>query len=548
MLGVRADLPRAGRRPPSHRHLAAPLGAVLDPAPAPPRLLLVWRVADDDGDGRLALDPVRLLARLADRLDHGRERRGLGVGVGERVGEEHGRRIRGGELAAASGRDERLHLRDQAELRHRERPELQLEAEQPCAQRVERGRHGARPAIGFRRLRDVAHDAEHERPGPRRRIADRHVRRSQPLRFRKQRRVAQRLVGQSHHRGHDLGRRVVGPRLTPQLGVVVGEEVLVEEKPCFRIALGDGRPVDHVQNARQGAERCRQCLSHGCIVDKETQGGADQRVGRTQLVGSLVQTLGKPDAADTRDQKPERDRLRVTVREGPRSLLREQQLLPLRFERGQSLVACGLLLQHCFAQEAAEPGRCFGELLRVFRRLRRPGQEARGECFERRRSLERLARGFDVSFERDDLAFELAVLPQRKGLPVAVDQVRQSLQLLPLRLVVSVLELARIGTLARRLELNMTDKRAAQRDRVVRPGLKLRNADLADGRDGARRLPRRFGQVGEQRFERRAQLVFRVAGRTDPGKLRLEARPELRYGIIELHASSPDDFTNSLAT
>ena len=83
------------------------------------------------------------------------------------------------------------------------------------------------------------------------------------------------------------------------------------------------------------------------------------------------------------------------------------------------------------------------------------------------------ARRFDVAFEMDDRAFELAVAPQAERVAVGVDQVRQRLELVPLLLVVRIVELARIGALARRLDLDEADERLADGDRIIRARLQV---------------------------------------------------------------------------
>jgi hypothetical protein len=66
----------------------------------------------------------------------------------------------------------------------------------------------------------------------------------------------------------------------------------------------------------------------------------------------------------------------------------------------------------------------------------RPGEGARaGAC------------GLDITVEVLHLADQVAVLPEREGVAVCVDQVRKRGELLPLRFVVRILEPARVGPL-----------------------------------------------------------------------------------------------------
>jgi hypothetical protein len=93
-------------------------------------------------------------------------------GIAERVGDieiECGRRLL---FRFRQG----PHFRQEAQLRDRERAELQFEAEQPLRRRPDCGRNGARALI----LLDVGGDAperpEQERASANRRISKRHVR------------------------------------------------------------------------------------------------------------------------------------------------------------------------------------------------------------------------------------------------------------------------------------------------------------------------------------------------------------------------------------
>jgi len=95
-----------------------------------------------------------------------------------------------------------------------------------------------------------------------------------------------------------------------------------------------------------------------------------------------------------------------------------------------------------------------------------------------------------------------------------------------LPLVVRIVEPARIGALAGSLDLDEADKSVGDRDRVIRAGVKMREARLADQMDAPRREAGDLGQSLHQRFERPAQLILRCAADCDGGQLRLRARPE----------------------
>jgi hypothetical protein len=61
------------------------------------------------------------------------------------------------------------------------------------------------------------------------------------------------------------------------------------------------------------------------------------------------------------------------------------------------------------------------------------------------------------------------------------------LELVPLLLIVRVLEPARIGALARRLDLDEADQRLADSDGKIGPGFQIGKGCLADEIDGFRR-------------------------------------------------------------
>ncbi|WP_244499736.1 hypothetical protein [Tardiphaga robiniae] len=115
--------------------------------------------------------------------------------------------------------------------------------------------------------------------------------------------------------------------------------------------------------------------------------------------------------------------------------------------------------------------------------------------------------------------FDLAVAPQAEGVAVGVEQIGQRLQLVPLLLVVRVGELARIGALAGRLDLDEADECIADRDRVVGPGLEMGQRRLADEIDGLGRQPAEFSQRVQQRFKRCTKLIFRSADDRGVGQL-----------------------------
>ena len=71
-----------------------------------------------------------------------------------------------------------------------------------------------------------------------------------------------------------------------------------------------------------------------------------------------------------------------------------------------------------------------------------------------------------------------------------------------------IVEAARIGAFARRLDLDESDERVADCDRVVWAGLEVRHRGLANEVDCPDRQAGSFGQITDESFKRPAQLIF----------------------------------------
>lgn len=112
VLGVDTETPGARRLPRVEGGAAGLLRRLpLDPTALAFGLLLVGGIADDDGDGVVALDAVGLAARLRDGArDEAGDLAFLVIRVAEGVGDEHTQRLGGG------GAGEVEHFREDAEL------------------------------------------------------------------------------------------------------------------------------------------------------------------------------------------------------------------------------------------------------------------------------------------------------------------------------------------------------------------------------------------------------------------------------------------------
>src|SRR5262245_5973434 len=111
-------------------------------------------------------------------------------------------------------------------------------------------------------------------------------------------------------------------------------------------------------------------------------------------------------------QETERDGLRIAVCKLRVVGLWEQELSPVGSERSKSRVANGHLLNDLVAQQAAEAGADFGELLCALRWNWLPSEEIADERKERSRRRKFGPRSLHVAVEVDDCAFNPAVPPQ----------------------------------------------------------------------------------------------------------------------------------------
>lgn len=197
----------------------------------------------------------------------------------------------------------------------------------------------------------------------------------------------------------------------------------------------------------------------------------------------------------------------------------EQDFAPVGREFGEGLAAEGELLGDFIAEQTAEAGADAGEFLGRARRDGFPAEEFLEETEQAGRGLEPGAGGFDVAEECDDGIHEFAVLPKAEGIAVGVEEVRQGMELLPLRLVVRVFEFAGVRAFAGGLEFDEADKRSVNRNCVVGTGLQSGERRLADRSEFRPRDMDQLRKVREQPLDGGAQLVFRLAAGGGVGQL-----------------------------
>jgi hypothetical protein len=201
------------------------------------------------------------------------------------------------------------------QLRDRERAELNLEADDPRESRADRRGGGALSLIVLDSLGNGLKDAKQKRPGAHRRVGEGDVRRRQSIGNAETAVIAQRLINEPHHRGDDLGRRVIRASPFPKRIVVNAQEEFVEIKPRLGVALADRRPMHNVEHARQGFERGFQGGLVIDIVGQDSKRGSDKEICLPQQHCDAVETVRKDDPLGACHQEAKRDGLSITVGE-----------------------------------------------------------------------------------------------------------------------------------------------------------------------------------------------------------------------------------------
>ena len=223
--------------------------------PWPLGFLLVGWITEDHGDLLLALDCVRVPAGLAERQKDLGKVFLLGVGIAKRVGHEEAHRRYRVRVV-----EKRPQFREEAQLGHGERPELDLETDKTRYGGSNNSGNSARALVSRGRV---------PRCGGRRRVKKYRCR----SRGRRQLRSgeaspsdklnlysrAQGVIDEPDHAANNLGWRVVGASFLAEVVVVDAQELLVEVQPGFRVAFTDIGPMDGVEHPCQRGERRWQC-------------------------------------------------------------------------------------------------------------------------------------------------------------------------------------------------------------------------------------------------------------------------------------------------
>ena len=102
-----------------------------------------------------------------------------------------------------------------------------------------------------------------------------------------------------------------------------------------------------------------------------------------------------------------------------------------------------------------------------------PLKEVGEQRYEVPRGCQLVASRSHIAPQVNDIRLQLTVSPKAESVAIAVDQIRKGLKLGPLLLVMTVMESARIGALARCLQFDETDQTTLSRDRIVWSSLEV---------------------------------------------------------------------------
>ena len=144
------------------------------------------------------------------------------------------------------------------------------------------------------------------------------------------------VVDKADHQGHHFWRGVVGTGLRPQGVVVLLQELLAKTTATPRACLCP-LPTIGPHRVRERAYPATFSASPRCLRRRSAVGARTRSAcSFTKLSSNLIQATGETDALCTCHQEPERDRLRIAVRERLVRRLRKQQLAPVRPQVRQS--------------------------------------------------------------------------------------------------------------------------------------------------------------------------------------------------------------------
>ncbi len=120
-------------------------------------------------------------------------------------------------------------------------------------------------------------------------------------------------------------------------------------------------PVHCVEHTDKRAQRSFQRGLVANFVGEQPQGGADERVGFAELFADLIEPVGEFDVARPGHQQAEGDGLGVAV--GKLLVVRfgKEKVTPVGGEIREGGVFLGQLFSNFVSQQAAQPGRNFGQ-------------------------------------------------------------------------------------------------------------------------------------------------------------------------------------------
>ena len=333
------------------RHGAKPAP---DPVHAGSLMAIIRRIAQADDDGHLGLHLEGLGVLVGDGLQEERELRRRSMRAFQRIGQV--------DVRSASGQLCSLVLKRprDAQFRHGERTNHDLEAVEVGGKGGSLPRHGARALLALNLAQGVLDDAKkvRSRAGGGIHCDNVGVGESQCL----AQAISQQFVDQPDLCSDDLNGRIICAGILPQLRIVGGKEVFVEIKP--RIFRSDERRWRHFpDHADQQVHRSGD-FRQSDRVRQDLQRPGKQAVLGGQSAPCTVQSQRVCPFAPSQQER-ECYRLSVSIGELIVAGIREQELPPLPCKLHQRRLRVLESVGHVFTQHPAQRGKQVSQALEV---------------------------------------------------------------------------------------------------------------------------------------------------------------------------------------
>ena len=393
--------------------------------------------------------------------------RRFGVRAFEGVSQVNVRAVRG-QLRAAVAQSAA-----DAQFRHRVSADHQLESIHVISQRGGLARHSARALLGLNAGEGVLDNAEQIGPGANRRIKGDDTRVGETQRFTQA--MNEQVIDQAHLGAYHLDRSVVDAGVLTQLGIINGQEILVEIEPGVIAGSRQRGGRHHRDDAQQQIEG-RGDVGAGIGVRQNLQGARQQVVlgGERSLGAFERKRIGGVFAATQQQRKGHG--LGVGVGKLIVGCVGKEELppVPRQLHQGRSRPLEGI--GHVVTQHATQGGEQCGKALEInFARSvggdeRLPREKIAQQAFDGVRVLKRgrlAAVGGNVARQTHDPVHRFAVSVERPFVAVGVENVRDGREALEL-VAVMALEPAGGGTNAGRLDLDVSSQQLVEMHGVIR--------------------------------------------------------------------------------